>query len=379
MIKEIKTKRLHLDLTNNCNLDCVYCYIDHNCNGQERKMTKEDWIEIITQGVKMGITDFIISGGEPLAFQGFSEILKKLESNRAKVSLMTNLVNINKELINELIDSGAIKEIVASLDGFDGHNIARPPSRWQDAIEVIKKIKKEKKDCRVSVNTVFHKYNIEEIEKLYEVIVGLNIDIWRLGMPIKPKKLDILCDFKETLNVAAKVITNRYNHPNLQRTEIVLFKIYKSQLEGISIDSALSKSDTSLHPCQYFFGTLAIKPNGTITICSPMEFVLEKINSINDLESVIRSVEQNNFFNLRIDEIADCKSCKYALLCGSGCRADALRWTGNIKNADPISCLMMPLVEEIIIPILSENLREVYKNLIKKDGKPPKYKNLCSF
>lgn len=371
---EMKINRLHLDLANECNLNCVYCYVDRNAIAGIN-MNTSDWLEVISQAEEMGIRNFIISGGEPLIFPGFLEILDKIESIQAQVVLMTNLTDVSKKNLDALINSPSIQEIITSLDGFDkGHNIARPPSDWKKVIKNITRIKKEKSGCKLCINTVLHKLNAEEMIRLHETITTLGIDVWRVDFPIKPKDPNVLCSFSEATNILAEIIKDRYIHPELQRTQIALFRIYKSQLENISIDVAMSQSNVSLHPCQYFFGTLAIKPNRAITICSPMKLVLSWLDSTNNLEVALKQAEGNEFFNLRVNDIQDCKDCRYILLCESGCRADALLWTDDLMNADPISCSMMPLVEKNIIPVLSKNLREIYTSLINTNGRPPRYK-----
>ena len=153
----MKIKKLHLDLTDHCNLSCVYCYVRKDRGGRCVEMKKEDWFEIIDQGVRMGISSFVISGGEPLIFPGFSEILKKLERYGSATTLMTNLSGVAEHLIDAVIESSTVKEIVTSLDGFEGHNIARLPSDWREVVRNIKRLKERRAaGCKVTVNTVLH-------------------------------------------------------------------------------------------------------------------------------------------------------------------------------------------------------------------------------
>jgi radical SAM protein with 4Fe4S-binding SPASM domain len=336
-------------------------------------VSSKEWVEIIDQAVELGIQKFIISGGEPLFFHGVSEIIKKIESRGATFSLMTNLWEIDAGLLKVVLNSQAIKTLVTSLDGFEGHNMARPPSKWDSIIRNIRLFREQRNDIKININTVIHRHNLTEIDHLFEELVGIGINEWRLDVPIKPRDLNIMPDFSAVIQIAARLIMGRYDNSIRRKIELALFRVYKSQLENIKMETVIAKTDTSLHPCDYFLGTLAIKPDRTVRLCSPMQNKLGRVGENINLKEVLRSAEGNNFFDLKVNELENCKGCKYLLLCGGGCRADALRWTGDLLEADPISCIMMPLVEEKVIPILSSNLATVYKNLIENNGKPPKF------
>ncbi|MFH1161891.1 MAG: radical SAM protein [Candidatus Jorgensenbacteria bacterium] len=332
---EHRIKRIHLDLTNRCNLNCSYCYVVREKSSmchEKAEMTSKEWLGIIDQAVEMGIGSFVVSGGEPLSFPGILEIMERLGSHHAKASLMTNLWKTDGKVMESVIESPAVKEIITSLDGFDGHNIARPPSDWHNIINVIRWIREKRKDCRISVNTVLHRHNMGEVVDLQRKVVELGVDAWRVDLPIRPHKIDILLDFKTAVEIASRLIINRYAHAELQKTELALFRIYKSQLENIQLGDAAAQSDTSLHPCDYFLGSITVKPDGTITLCSPIQLVLGRITEGTSLSDVLGSAMKNNFFTLKVSDLEGCRNCKYLMLCGGGCRADALRWTGGGKQ-----------------------------------------------
>lgn len=375
----MKIKKLHLDLTDHCNLSCVYCYIRKDRGDQCVEMKKESWFEIIKQGVQMGISSFVISGGEPLIFPGFLEILKKLEHHGSVTTVMTNLSGVAEHLIDAVVESSTVKEIVTSLDGFEGHNIARLHSNWREIVRNIKRLKERKiAGCKVTVNTVLHNRNLGEIEKLQDLLSDIGVDVWRLDIPIKPEDLTVMPDLEKVVEIGAILIKKRYANPCLQKVEIVMFRAYKSQLEGISFDDANTQSNLTLHPCNYFFGRFAVKSDGSITLCSPLQLPLSKIDfTSGGLARSVALAEKSKFFDLRVNDIKGCRNCRYIALCGSGCRADTIRWTGNATIADPVSCVIMPLVEQVIMPVLSQNLKTIYTRLIKEDGEAPMYARLC--
>ena len=373
----MKVQRLHLDLTDACNLACAYCYVQSDRGNRDYRshMTVEEWLSVIRQAVASGIRSFIVSGGEPLAFPGFVEILHQLEEHEARVTILTNLWRVPNAVVAVVENSSVVKEVVVSLDGFEGHDLGRPPSSWQDVAQAIKRLKGAGLARRVTVNTVLHKWNIDEMERLQRFVAEMRVDRWRVDIPLKPHRLDVMVDFRTAIEVAARLITNRYREESLQATELVLFRVYKSQLEGTSLPAALALGNQDLHPCDYFLGTLAIKPDGALALCSPLQLVFGNVRQAG-LTRAIELAAQHKFFSFKVTDITDCEGCKYLRLCGSGCRADALRWTGSVRSADPISCVTMPLVEQTILPVLSPGLRGVYEQMIVPSGKPPFYVKL---
>ena len=80
--------------------------------------------------------------------------------------------------------------------------------------------------------------------------------------------------------------------------------------------------------------------------------------------------------NVKIRNIDQCVNCRYLKLCGGGCRADAVSWLNNENEVDPVSCSIMPLIENHIVPLFDEEDAQIYRKLIDKDKEYPiQYKN----
>ena len=75
-----------------------------------------------------------------------------------------------------------METVSISIDGLeDTHNKFRGvPNSYQTIINNIKNLKKAGYVKHLQVTTVFHKENIDQLEELYEVMLGLGIDSWRL-------------------------------------------------------------------------------------------------------------------------------------------------------------------------------------------------------
>ena len=91
-----------LEVTSRCNNDCRHCYINLPAGDREAQaaeMTVEEILHIARQAVDMGALWCLLTGGEPLLRNDFSEIYIGLKRLGLLVSIFTNATQINPEYI----------------------------------------------------------------------------------------------------------------------------------------------------------------------------------------------------------------------------------------------------------------------------------------
>ncbi|OPZ44156.1 MAG: pyrroloquinoline quinone biosynthesis protein PqqE [Euryarchaeota archaeon ADurb.BinA087] len=92
-----------LELTARCNNSCRHCYINLPRNDRDaikRELTAEDIASITDQAVSLGSLWCLITGGEPLLRDDFSEIYTLLKRKGLLVGLFTNACLISEEHIS---------------------------------------------------------------------------------------------------------------------------------------------------------------------------------------------------------------------------------------------------------------------------------------
>ncbi len=93
-------RSLHIEIANDCNECCVHCYIP-----QEYKMNYIDsalFYRIVDEGRNMNIINVTLSGGEPLLHKDIIEFLKKCRELDLSVNVLTNLILLSDEIIEEM-------------------------------------------------------------------------------------------------------------------------------------------------------------------------------------------------------------------------------------------------------------------------------------
>ena len=122
-------------ITNRCNLKCKHCCANDiswiNVSYEKLKQTLDEIIEISP-------LEIIITGGEPMMYQYFFEIMRYIRSNyTGLVRLSTNGTLINEKNVRELVQ--VIDKIDISLDGIDNCTTSsiRGENVWQRVMDSI--------------------------------------------------------------------------------------------------------------------------------------------------------------------------------------------------------------------------------------------------
>lgn len=87
-------KRLWLDLTRKCQLNCVHCYNGSGPAGDHGTMTCEDWLRVVEEAADHGIERVQLIGGEPTLHPDAHGIADHALALGLHVEVYSNLVHI---------------------------------------------------------------------------------------------------------------------------------------------------------------------------------------------------------------------------------------------------------------------------------------------
>jgi len=143
-------KRYVFILTNKCNLSCSFCFQDRK--GLPNKMTASDWIAVSD---KLPDSSHItLTGGEPLAFGGFTEVLRHI-SKRHTVNIICNGVLLNKDLIDLFTEVGSVQILSVSIDTIGNYNRDVTPTQYEKMVETLQYLreKQQAKETNIILDT----------------------------------------------------------------------------------------------------------------------------------------------------------------------------------------------------------------------------------
>ncbi|MFQ5560212.1 MAG: radical SAM/SPASM domain-containing protein [Nitrospinota bacterium] len=169
-------QRVHMELTNACNFDCVFCpkaVMTRPLGFMKKELAFKFISEISEQKIAEKITFHIM--GEPLLHPDFFEILRFCKSKNLPAGLTTNGSFLKGETISKLVDAD-VHQVSISLQTPDEKSFGLRKSGnlkympyMQGVVEFIGKVKKKNKNTIVKIhflNTRFNKSLDKEMENV---------------------------------------------------------------------------------------------------------------------------------------------------------------------------------------------------------------------
>ncbi len=368
---------VHFEFEAKCNYLCRHCYQEKYISNIDG-LDLDDIKKIAEQLNNIGVIKISLSGGEPFLRKDLKKICSIFHENGVKVDCIFTNGSLIKENDIKWLAKEAI-QIFISLDGLSSGNgaIRNIPqylrkSAFKNIIEIIKRL--IEKRVIVKVNTIIHKQNTRELPEMYNLLKKIGVLVWRLTTS---KEVGRYKNNKKFLSITEnkfnKVIGNllRLFIRDIKKCKdgiIVPFdlriaNIFKSEMLVKSL-VGYSKMDSS---CDYQKERITIKSNGDVVPCGFL--VDHAFGNIKEkyLGDIIKSKRLKHIKNIPITKIHECNKCKYAYVCGGGCRVNSLSEFGDLFHKDSYACLCMNLLFGKIKKML---LKSGYKfNFCKSDLK----------
>jgi len=270
-----KYKRIYIEITNNCNLNCSFC---SKVLKPRRNMTLEEF-EIVLNKIK-GYTDYIYLHvkGEPLVHKDIIEFINKANEYNLKVNLTTNGTLFNK-YAKELGKCSNLNKINFSL-----HCEHNKPNYLEDIFDNIKYLSKN--------TTVIYR-------------------LWTLkNNELANNSQEIVDKIKSYYNLSPETVEKIKNENNIKISSTIY----------VDKDNEFIWPEINTHKsCGYCYGLnthIAILVDGTVVpCCLDSNGVIDLGNIYKDnLEDIINSDRYQNLLKSFRDRKPCeelCKSCVY--------------------------------------------------------------------
>lgn len=214
--------------------------------------------------------------------------------------------------------------------------------------------------CRIFINTMAVRTTLDEMDALYDWMASHpSVKGWRIGLPkvlgrYREFHGSLELEFSEVIAVFKRLLERWLADRPSFRLELSDF------FRTDSLETGLEDHQPDDNPCKYALSNLSIKPDGTAAFCASLEIHEPAVlgNVVRDgLAGVWYGARHRAFRSARLGDLRDCAECRYARLCGGGCRSNALLSYGDIRARDPRACVAMEMLEREIIPALPVEFR----------------------
>lgn len=332
LVRKPELRRLFFELTLRCNARCFHC--GSNCTpfaGEE--LTLEEYKRILEQVRGDFGTDRLqlcITGGEPLLRRDFFDIMGYAHRLGFRWGMTSNATLITRECAKKLADCG-MGTISVSIDGLpETHDELRGLKGGYDlAMAGIQNLIDENAFRSIQVTTVFNHRNISEIDALFEIMDGLDIDSWRV-INLEPigralQRPDLMCTKEDYIRLFEFIREKRrQGYPVEYGCSHYLGPDYEAEVREW------------YWLCNAGVYTASIMANGDIAACLDIERRPELIQG-NIKTDRLYDVWNERFEIFRQDLSEKCVSCKS---CGHRrfCRGDAYH-SWDYDQDRPMVCM----------------------------------------
>ena len=306
---------VHIQLTNECNLSCKYCFAESGAN-HENFLSLDELKKIVDDTNKISNNlAFILSGGEPFLYPHTVEFMEYINSLGKQIHLLTNGILITAERAKKIAKLCSFIKI--SIDGSteEINSITRGKGSLEGAMRGYKLLISE--GANVSISMTVTKKNIFDIPNMVKKF-GNRLALqpfFKAGRGIKNADLQI---------------TGREYYEALANVDGLkpMGRLGK-RLEGIR--------GRGVTKCAMADGEIAISNNGDVFPCQMLmddEFKGGNIRQ-DTIEEIINSKTFKKVSSFSSLENEDCMVCPIKLMCGGACRARSYLETGSLfKNSD---------------------------------------------
>jgi radical SAM protein with 4Fe4S-binding SPASM domain len=327
-----------LGITSKCNLSCKHC-LNRNIPVSEPDMTLEQLLDLIDQLATGGVKDVNLFGGEPLMNPEFKRIVEYLNQYPITLSLNTNATLVDREMARWLKEH-KIGGAVVSFDGSQASvmDAIRGKGAFDRCLKGIAALQQE--GISVLLSATLNKINYQDVKGM--VLLGKKLGSNSIRFNHVFFSGNATCFIKEIYlspgqeKQAIKAVWQASQEFGSFIYGSSSYLCQKQKLEELKNHPPSTSDKLLISPCGAADGKCAIRPDGWVVPCE----IIWEVKCGNIKEKPLKEIWQDSevmgsfrkSMEVDLNEIPECKGCRYQYLCFIGHRCYPYYYPGGIKN-----------------------------------------------
>jgi len=309
-IESSNNSNLFIYLTNRCNLRCAHCYMfSGDLEIEELPVSK--WITLIDQFAEIGGRAITFSGGEPLLYPGFSELIEYTHCKGIKICVLTNALLWTASFSKQM--QGKIDEIQISLDGYDDETYGQVRNIKHGFSDVMDKI------------AMLDSYGFHislAVTPLYNGLEDFCNNYREFGKKFMEMYPDIHIGFSFELIPGRSIAISKEKN---EMYTLAIKDLVEALYPDYRIDNFVENIQGRTKIISCGFGNLTIASNGDVfpcnRICELQSLGSILTSSLSELTILGNVLMQNT----SVDNTFPCANCEIKYICGGGCRLQYIK------------------------------------------------------
>ncbi len=349
---------IHWCLTGFCNLNCRHCYMEA-ASGRYGELPFKDMARLVDQFERANVVEVLLTGGEPFLRQDVQQIIQILAERKIRISeVYSNGLLITGAHLEAIRRTGFMPVFQISFDGVGSHDRMRGAEGIErHVVDAIRRVRAA--GFPVVVSTSIDKLNIGRLADTYELMKRLDIESWVIAPPQESgnwKGSTTATSLHEEADACAQLLERWLEDGKPFNIQLAVFFRGARAREGSSMAppdrqaTAKPRETSNFTPDSYDCDACRQQPNllpdGRLVPCpgyvdSPLyeqmpNLLREELSSAWS-RSLLRKIADIKKKDL-LTSNPECAACELFKECGLGCRASALRKTGDVMAKDPVFC-----------------------------------------
>lgn len=347
-----KVKRKHskkfdcwFHLTNECALDCSYCYI-HKCKGKMNfEAAKEAVDKMLDTCKENNCNELVIrfAGGEPMMeFEMLKQVVAYVHSVRgetkARFCILTNGTIVNEEFI-QFVKSEDIR-LGISLDGIGKYNdknryFVSGKGSYEYVIANIQKLLNA--GIKPGIMLTVSQDNIDGLYEFTEKMI-------EMGMHFR-------FSLERDIDTGKPLILK--NEDKLVKTVLSCIDLMMEKIEKGNTNFSFQLGDVYFHrpakrACGAIQNSCAIGYDGKIGACGMG--LSKPFMNISDKGDLLKMLHENQkeFMNTTVYDIEECQNCPWRNSCANACPLQTKATYGKYKHLSPYCNFYKQVIPKLV-------------------------------
>jgi len=319
---------LLFEITTKCNLNCTHCFGNKSPNNF---LSVSQIHQILKKATSYGITDLILTGGEPFMREDFFDIIHSAKKvGIENIAITTNGLLLNdKKLVRRIKKNrNIITQLYIGVNGATSttHNLIRGKGQFNKLLEILESPLVRK--LPIGMDICIGKWNVHELYDFFELGELFNCQFFNF-VPLVP--------VGEGKNLIDQVLSP-------EECKAMLEMVKEKKKEGYFVDLCFTPYakviDEELTGCCNILSEfLTITAQGDVVPCLYMKDYNLGSFLKNDLEQIYSNPKAKFFLqpqNYQDKMEGYCKRCPSFHICQGGCKMVTYALKGTIFDTDPL-------------------------------------------